>query len=72
MNKVKKKARAWAEVDREAIKAQRRINYAKDNIECWYRYGGEVRLRRRVNLQETIYYQTLKYERLKAKAKAFG
>ena len=72
MNTAKKKARAWAKVNREAIKASKRIAYAKDNIERSYRYGGEAQLRRWVNLEEIIYYQTLRYERLKAKAKAFG
>lgn len=70
MNTAKKKA--WAKVDREAIKASKRIAYAKHFIDCSYRYGAEAQLRRRVNLEEIIYYQTLRYERLKAKAKAFG
>ena len=72
MNAAKKKAKAWAKVDREAIKASKRIAYAKDNIERSYRYGAEAQLRRWVNLQEIIYYQTLRYERLKAKANALG
>ena len=66
MNAAKKKAKAWAKVEREAIKAQKRINYAKDRL-----HGGRLQ-RNGAQLQEIIYYQTLRYERLKAKANAFG
>jgi hypothetical protein len=66
MNTAKKKAKAWAKVEREAIKAQKRINYAKDRL-----HGGRLQ-RNGAQLQEIIYYQTLRYERLKAKANALG
>lgn len=74
MNTAKKKARAWAKVDREAIKASKRIAYAKDQL-CGGK-GNALRgtklIRFGAQLQEIIYWQTLKYERLKAKAKAIG
>lgn len=71
MNTAKKKARAWAKVDREAIKVRKRIADAKDLFGV-AQYGESIRLQRLAHLEEIIYWQTLRYERLKTKAKAFG
>ena len=68
---IKKKAKAWAKVDREAVKASKRIAYARHFINPT-RWGFGSPIKRAAHLQEIVYYQTLRYERLKAKAKAFG